>query len=52
MKQHQPIANHFPEINDKTTASKVLNGKRVLQRQAIEKLSKHFAIRPALLLSG
>lgn len=48
MSQHQLTGSDLPEIGDKTMVSKVLNGKRLLSRQAIEKLSQRFGIRPAM----
>lgn len=48
MSQHNLTGSDLPEIGDKTMVSKVLNGKRVLSRQAIEKLSKRFGLRPAM----
>lgn len=52
MKQHDLTGSDFPEIGDKTMVSKVLNGKRVLQRQAMEQLGDRFGIRPAMFLGG
>lgn len=48
MSQHRLTGSDLPEIGDKTMVSKVLNGKRVLSRQAIEKLSRRFGLRPAM----
>lgn len=48
MNQHKLVGSDFPEIGDKTMVSKILNGKRQLTRQAIEKLSARFVIRPAM----
>ncbi|MDX1456626.1 MAG: hypothetical protein R3276_03500 [Marinobacter sp.] len=48
MKQHHLTGSDLPEIGDKTMVSKVLNGKRTLSRQAIEKLSERFGLRPAM----
>lgn len=48
MKQHHLTGSDLPEIGDKTMVSKVLNGKRALSRQAIEKLSERFGLRPAM----
>lgn len=48
MKQHHLTGSDLPEIGDKTMVSKVLNGKRTLSRQAIEKLSERFSLRPAM----
>ena len=48
MKQHHLIGSDLPEIGDKTMVSKVLNGKRILSRQAIEDLSDRFGLRPAM----
>ena len=50
MRQHNLTGSDFPEIGDKTMVSKVLNGKRVLQRQSIEQLGQRFGIRPAMFL--
>ena len=52
MRQHNLTGSDFPEIGDKTMVSKVLNGKRVLQRQAMEQLGQRFGIRPAMFLGG
>jgi HTH-type transcriptional regulator / antitoxin HigA len=52
MKQHGLTGSDFPEIGDKTMVSKVLNGKRILQRRAMEQLGQRFGIRPALFLGG
>ena len=52
MRQHHLTGSDLPEIGDKTMVSKVLNGKRVLSRQAIEKLSARFGIRPAMFFGG
>ena len=52
MRQHNLTGSDFPEIGDKTMVSKVLNGKRVLQRQSIEQLGQRFGIRPAMFLGG
>ena len=48
MKQNHLSGSDFPEIGDKTMVSKVLNGKRVLQRQSIEQLGQRFGIRPGV----
>lgn len=48
MKQHHLTGSDLPEIGDKTMVSKVLNGKRTLSRQAIERLCKRFNLRPAM----
>ena len=48
MRQHQLTGSDLPEIGDKTMVSKVLNGKRVLTRAAIERLSSRFGIRPSM----
>ncbi|TBW53357.1 transcriptional regulator [Marinobacter halodurans] len=48
MSQHRLTGSDLPEIGDKTMVSKVLNGKRVLSRQAIERLSERFGLRPAM----
>ena len=48
MSQHNLTGSDLPEVGDKTMVSKVLNGKQVLSRQAIEKLSARFGIRPAM----
>ncbi|MBN0989842.1 helix-turn-helix domain-containing protein [Amphritea pacifica] len=52
MSQHHLTGSHLPEIGDKTMVSKVLNGKRVLSRQAIEKLSARFGIRPGMFFGS
>lgn len=48
MDQHKLTGSDLPEIGDKTMVSKVLNGKRVLSRQAIEGLSARFGLRPSM----
>ena len=48
MRQHQLTGSDLPEIGDKTMVSKVLNGKRVLTRTSIERLSSRFGIRPSM----
>jgi len=48
MRQHNLTGSDLPEIGDKTMVSKVLNGKRILSRSAIEKLSARFGLRPAM----
>ncbi len=48
MSQHHLTGSDLPEIGDKTMVSKVLNGNRILSRQAIEKLSERFGLRPAM----
>lgn len=48
MRQHNLTGSDLPEVGDKTMVSKVLNGKRVLNRSAIEKLSDRFGLRPAM----
>ena len=52
MSQHHLTGSDLPEVGDKTMVSKVLNGKRVLSRQAIEKLSARFGIRPAMFFGS
>ena len=52
MDQHNLTGSDLPEIGGKTMVSKVLNGKRTLQRNAIELLARRFGIRPALFLGG
>ena len=52
MDQHNLTGSDLPEIGDKTMVSRVLNGKRTLQRNAIELLAKRFGIRLALFLGG
>ncbi len=52
MRQHGLTGADLPEIGDKTMVSKVLNGKRILQRTAMEKLGERFGVRPALFLGG
>lgn len=48
MRQYQLTGSDLPEIGDKTMVSRVLSGKRVLSRQAIERLSERFALRPGM----
>jgi HTH-type transcriptional regulator/antitoxin HigA len=48
MSQHHLTGSDLPEIGDKTMVSKVLNGKRILSRQAIEKLSERFELKPSM----
>ncbi len=48
MSQHHLTGSDLPEIGDKTMVSKVLNGNRILSRQAIEKLCERFDLRPAM----
>ncbi|MEX0606039.1 MAG: hypothetical protein WD623_14110 [Marinobacter sp.] len=48
MSQHHLTGSDLPEIGDKTMVSKVLKGNRILSRQAIEKLSQRFNLRPAM----
>ena len=48
MNQYKLTGSDLPEIGDKTMVSKVLNGKRILSRQAIEKLSERFGLRPSM----
>lgn len=52
MQQHGLNGSDLPEIGDKTMVSKVLNGKRVLQRHSMEQLGERFSIRPAMFLGG
>lgn len=52
MGQYHLTGSDLPEIGDKTMVSKVLNGKRVLSRQAIERLSERFGLRPAMFFSS
>ena len=52
MSQHELTGSDLPEIGDKTMVSKVLNGKRILQRHAMELLGERFGIRPAMFLGG
>ena len=52
MYQHKLTGSDLPEIGDKTMVSKVLNGKRVLQRHSIERLADRFGIRPAMFFGG
>jgi len=52
MRQHELTGSDLPEIGDKTMVSKVLNGKRILQRHAMELLGERFGIRPAMFLGG
>ncbi len=48
MTQYKLTGSDLPEIGDKTMVSKVLNGSRQLSRQAIEKLSERFGLRPGM----
>jgi len=48
MKNHNLTGSDLPEIGDKTMVSKVLNEKRTLTRQAIERLASRFGIRPSM----
>ena len=48
MKNHNLTGSDLPEIGDKTMVSKVLNQKRTLTRQAIERLANRFGIRPSM----
>ena len=48
MSQYELTGSDFPEIGGKAMESKVLNGTRVLSRQAIEQLSFRFGLRPAM----
>ena len=52
MRQHKLTGSDLPEIGGKTMVSKVLNGKRILQRHAMELLGERFGIRPAMFLGG
>ena len=52
MHQYGLTGSDLPEIGDKTMVSKVLNGKRILQRHSIEQLAERFNIRPAMFLGG
>ena len=52
MRQHELTGSDLPEIGDKTMVLKVLNGKRILQRHAMELLGERFGIRPAMFLGG
>ena len=52
MRQYRLTGSDFPEIGDKTMVSKVLKGKRILSRKAIEKLSERFGLRPALFFGA
>ena len=52
MRQHELTGSDLPEIGDKTMVSKVLNGRRILQRHAMELLGERFGIRPAMFLGG
>ena len=52
MRQQGLTGSDLPEIGDKTMVSKVLNGKRTLQRHAMELLAERFGIRAALFLGG
>lgn len=48
MSQYKLTGSDLPEIGDKTMVSKVLNGKRTLNRSAIEQLSERFGLRPSM----
>jgi len=48
MSHHKLTGSDLPEIGDKTMVSKILNGKRSLNRSAIEKLSSRFGLRPIM----
>lgn len=48
MRNHNLTGSDLPEIGDKTMVSKVLNQKRTLTRQAIERLASRFGIRPSM----
>lgn len=48
MRQHKLTGSDLPEIGDKTMVSRVLSGKRVMSRQAIERLSERFGLRPGM----
>lgn len=48
MRNHNLTGSDLPEIGDKTMVSKVLNQKRALTRQAIERLASRFGIRPSM----
>jgi len=52
MRQHHLTGSDLPEIGDKTMVSKVLSGKRILSRQAIERLSARFGLRPAMFFGS
>ena len=51
MRQYKLTGSDLPEIGDKTMVSRVLSGKRVLSRQAIERLSERFGLRPGMFFS-
>ncbi len=48
MSQNQLTGSDLPEIGDKTMVSKVQSGQRKLSRDAIEKLSARFGLRPSM----
>lgn len=48
MNQHKLTGSDLPEIGGKAMVSKVLKGKRGLSRQAIERLSERFGLRPSM----
>ena len=48
MSQYGLTGSDLPEIGGKAMVSKVLNGTRMLSRQAIERLSFRFGLRPAM----
>jgi len=46
--QYNLTGNDLPEIGSKSMVSKVLHGKRILTREAIERLSARFGLNPAM----
>mgnify|MGYP000499698100 CR=1 FL=1 len=51
MDQHNLTSNDFAEIGGRAVVSRVLNNKRPLTKQAIEKLCIRFRLRPDMLFS-
>ena len=48
MSQHGLTGSDFPEIGSKSMVSKVLNSKRTLSREAIERLCARFQLHPSM----
>lgn len=48
MSQYKLTGSDFPEIGSKSMVFKVLRGKRVLSREAIERLCARFQLRPSM----
>jgi HTH-type transcriptional regulator/antitoxin HigA len=49
--QYKLTLSDLPEIGDKSTVSRFLNGKRALTKVAIVNLCQRFNLRPDLLVS-